>query len=143
MSRTTNVICFSCTYCRPGLMQIYNSGGIHHLVKLLTSSVDAVLFFVISTLHNLLEHYVPSKMAICFAGNEGIKKACSQLDIFMHACFCLLLGGIQKMITLLSKDNVKFLTITIDCLYMLAYRHQDRKVEYYFSCNSISLCVFV
>ena len=64
-------------------MQIYNSGGIHHLVKLLTSSVDAVLFFVISTLHNLLEHYVPSKMAICFAGNEGIKHAANYTCMFL------------------------------------------------------------
>ena len=33
------------------------------------------------------------------------------------------------MVALLSKDNVKFLTVMIDCLYMLAYRHQGRKVR--------------
>ena len=53
---------------RQGLVPIYNSGGIPYLVQLLMSPVDAVLFFAIATLHNLLEHYVPSKIAIWFAG---------------------------------------------------------------------------
>ena len=41
----------------------------------------------------------------------------------------LCLGGLEKMVALLSKDNVKFLTITIDCLHQLAYKHQDSKVS--------------
>ena len=53
---------------RQGLISIYNSGGIPHLVQLLTSSVDAVLFFAMTTLHNLLVHYDPSKMAVRLAG---------------------------------------------------------------------------
>ena len=52
---------------RQGLISIYNSGGIPHLVQLLTSSVDAVLFFAMTTLHNLLVHYDPSKMAVRLA----------------------------------------------------------------------------
>lgn len=34
------------------------------MVNLLMSSVDAVLFYAITTLHNLLLHYEPSKMAV-------------------------------------------------------------------------------
>ncbi|XP_065888120.1 catenin beta-1-like isoform X2 [Dysidea avara] len=89
---------------RQGLISIYNSGGIRHLVNLLMSSVDAVLFYAITTLHNLLLHYEPSKMAV-------------RLE-----------SGLERMVGLLSKDNVKFLTITIDCLHLLAHRHQDSKL---------------
>ena len=46
-------------------------------------------------------------------------------------CVVMFLGGLEKMVGLLSKDNVKFLTITIDCLHQLAYRHQDSKVSVY------------
>ena len=58
----------SALFYRQGLISIYNAGGIPHLVQLLTSSVDAVLFFAITTLHNLLGHYDPSKMAVRLAG---------------------------------------------------------------------------
>ena len=47
---------------------------------------------------------------------------------YLHV-ISLFLGGLEKMVGLLSKDNVKFLTITIDCLHLLAYRHQDSKVR--------------
>ena len=59
--------------------------------------------------------------------------------------FTVMLGGLEKMVGLLSRDNVKFLTITIDCLHLLAYRHQDSKVlEFSLShSNSFSLSVFV
>ena len=33
------------------------------------------------------------------------------------------------MVALLVKDNVKFLAITADCLHILAYGHQDSKVQ--------------
>ena len=39
------------------------------------------------------------------------------------------LGGLEKMVALLVKDNVKFLAITADCLHKLAYGHQDSKVQ--------------
>lgn len=38
-------------------------------------------------------------------------------------------GGLEKMVALLVKDNVKFLAITVDCLHILAYGHQDSKVN--------------
>ena len=38
-------------------------------------------------------------------------------------------GGLEKMVALLVKDNVKFLAITVDCLHILAYGHQDSKVK--------------
>jgi hypothetical protein len=38
------------------------------------------------------------------------------------------LGGLEKMVALLVKDNPKFLAITADCLHLLAYGHQDSKV---------------
>jgi len=39
---------------RQGLMAIFKSGGINALVKLLSSPVESVLFYTITTLHNLL-----------------------------------------------------------------------------------------
>jgi len=39
-----------------GLLAIFKSGGIPALVKLLSSPVEAVLFYAITTLHNLLLH---------------------------------------------------------------------------------------
>ena len=47
---------------------IYNCGGIPYLVRLLTSQVDGVLFYGVTTLHNLLLHYDPAKMDVRLAG---------------------------------------------------------------------------
>ena len=33
------------------------------------------------------------------------------------------------MVALLMKDNPKFLAITADCLHILAYGHQESKVQ--------------
>lgn len=38
------------------------------------------------------------------------------------------IGGLEKMVALLVKDNPKFLAITADCLHLLAYGHTDSKV---------------
>lgn len=40
-----------------------------------------------------------------------------------------LAGGLQKMVALLNKTNVKFLAITTDCLQILAYGNQESKVD--------------
>lgn len=37
-------------------------------------------------------------------------------------------GGLQKMVSLLRKDNVKFLTIVTDCLYSLTYGNEQNKL---------------
>ncbi|MGH0152881.1 UNVERIFIED_CONTAM: hypothetical protein FKN15_053558 [Acipenser sinensis] len=39
-----------------------------------------------------------------------------------------LAGGLQKMVALLNKTNVKFLAITTDCLQILAYGNQESKL---------------
>ncbi len=56
-----------------GLLTIYNCGGIPYLVRLLASPVDAVLFYAITTLHNMLLHYEPAKMDVRIAGNDTLK----------------------------------------------------------------------
>lgn len=117
---------------REGLLAIFKSGGIPALVKMLgyvhywgnacvlqlgllgagthedfpffRSPVDSVLFYAITTLHNLLLHQEGAKMAVRLA------------------------GGLQKMVALLNKTNVKFLAITTDCLQILAYGNQESKV---------------
>lgn len=67
--------------------------------------MDSVLFYAITTLHNLLLHQEGAKMAVRLA------------------------GGLQKMVALLNKTNVKFLAITTDCLQILAYGNQESKVR--------------
>ncbi|XP_074041275.1 armadillo segment polarity protein isoform X6 [Leptinotarsa decemlineata] len=89
---------------RQGLLAIFKSGGIPALVKLLSSPVESVLFYAITTLHNLLLHQDGSKMAVRLA------------------------GGLQKMVALLQRNNVKFLTIVTDCLQILAYGNQESKL---------------
>uniref|UniRef100_A0A672IT45 Catenin beta 1 n=1 Tax=Salarias fasciatus TaxID=181472 RepID=A0A672IT45_SALFA len=49
---------------REGLLAIFKSGGIPALVKMLGSPVDSVLFYAITTLHNLLLHQEGAKMAV-------------------------------------------------------------------------------
>lgn len=76
-----------------------------NLTVFFSSPVDSVLFYAITTLHNLLLHQEGAKMAVRLA------------------------GGLQKMVALLNKTNVKFLAITTDCLQILAYGNQESKVR--------------
>ena len=69
------------------------------------SPVESILFYAITTLHNLLLHQEGSKQAIRIA------------------------GGLQKMVALLQRNNVKFLAIVTDCLQILAYGNQESKVS--------------
>lgn len=72
-----------------------------------SSPLESVLFYAITTLHNLLLHQEGSKMAVRLA------------------------GGLQKMVALLHhNNNVKFLAITTDCLQILAYGNQESKVHF-------------
>ena len=87
-----------------GLMAIFKSGGINALVKLLSSPVESVLFYTITTLHNLLLHQEGSKNVVRLA------------------------GGIPKMVALLQRNNVKFLAIVTDCLQIMAYGNQESKL---------------
>ena len=70
----------------------------------ISTPVESVLFYAITTLHNLLLHQEGSKMAVRLA------------------------GGLQKMVALLARNNIKFLAITTDCLQILAYGNQESKV---------------
>ena len=63
-----------------------------------------MLFYAITTLHNLLLHQEGSKMAVRVA------------------------GGLQKMVALLQRNNVKFLAIVTDCLQILAFGNQESKL---------------
>ncbi|KAI1284842.1 Armadillo segment polarity protein [Halotydeus destructor] len=89
---------------RQGLLAIFKSGGIPALVKLLSSNVESVLFYAITSLHNLLLHQEGSKMAVRLA------------------------GGLQKMVALLQRNNIKFLAIVTDCLQILAFGNQEGKL---------------
>lgn len=89
---------------RHGLLAIMKSGGVPALVGLLSSPLESVLFFAITTLHNLLLHQEESKVAVRMA------------------------GGVQKLVPLLRRNNVKFLTIVTDCLQILAYGNQESKL---------------
>ena len=77
--------------------------------------MDSVLFYAITTLHNLLLHQEGAKMAVRLA------------------------GGLQKMVALLNKTNVKFLAITTDCLQILAYGNQESKVRSWWQSSKNSL----
>ncbi|XP_072105740.1 junction plakoglobin-like [Mobula birostris] len=89
---------------RDGMLAIFKSGGIPALVRMLSSPVESILFYAITTLHNLLLHQEGAKMAVRLA------------------------DGLQKMVPLLKKSNVKFLAITTDCLQLLAYGNQESKL---------------
>lgn len=88
-----------------GLTAIFKSGGIPTLVALLSSPIEPVLFYAITTLHNLLKY-----------DQEGSKTAVRMA------------GGLQKMIQLLQRNNPKFLTIVTDCLQILAFGNQESKL---------------
>lgn len=59
-------------FIREGLITIFKVGGIPYLVRLLTSQVDAVLFYAVTTIHNMLLHHPPAKMDVRLAGNPHV-----------------------------------------------------------------------
>lgn len=92
------------SHSRQGLLAILKNGGVPAVVQLLSSQVEGVLFYAITTLHNFLLHTEESKAAV------------------RHA------GGVQKLVPLLRRNNIKFLTIVTDCLQILAYGNQESKL---------------
>ncbi|XP_066554989.1 junction plakoglobin a [Amia ocellicauda] len=103
-ARCTASILHSLSHQREGLLAIFKSGGIPALVRMLSSPVESVLFYAITTLHNLLLHQEGAKMAVRLA------------------------DGLQRMVPLLKKSNPKFLAITTDCLQLLSYGNQESKL---------------
>lgn len=83
---------------------------------LCSSDLDTVLYYVITTLHNLLLH------------QDGSKDAVRQA------------GGVRQMVALLrsSNCNVKFLAITTDCLQLLAFSNLESK-----ACDSLLLFILL
>ncbi|KAJ0058459.1 hypothetical protein NL108_014643 [Boleophthalmus pectinirostris] len=104
MARCACSVLHSLSHQREGLEVIFKSGGIPALVHMLSSPVESVLFYAITTLHNLLLHQEGSKMAVRLA------------------------DGLQRMVPLLKKNNPKFLAITTDCLQLLSYANQESKL---------------
>lgn len=84
------------------IMPLETSSSFCHLCS---SPVESVLFYAITTLHNLLLHQEGAKMAVRLA------------------------DGLQRMVPLLKKSNPKFLAITTDCLQLLSYGNQESKVR--------------
>ena len=78
-----------------------------------SSSIESVVNYALSTLHNLLLHLEHAKLEI------------------------LRCGGCQKMVGLLNSTNPKFLAILTDCLHMLAFNNEEVKVK-----QSFSICPF-
>ncbi|XP_033480286.1 junction plakoglobin a [Epinephelus lanceolatus] len=103
-ARATASILHNLSHQREGLLSIFKSGGIPALVRMLSSPMESVLFYAITTLHNLLLHQEGAKMAVRLA------------------------DGLQKMVPLLKKTNPKFLAITTDCLQLLSYGNQESKL---------------
>lgn len=89
---------------RQGLLYVFKSGGIPALVRLLSSPVESILFYAISTLHNLLLHQEGAKMAVHEA------------------------GGLQKMVQLLAYNDPKFLAVDTDCVQLMSYGNQECKL---------------
>lgn len=87
-----------------------------HLSHSCSSPVESVLFYAITTLHNLLLHQEGAKMAVRLA------------------------DGLQRMVPLLKKSNPKFLAITTDCLQLLSYGNQESKVSKYHSHQFYDAC---
>ncbi|KAM4751448.1 LOW QUALITY PROTEIN: junction plakoglobin a [Anableps anableps] len=103
-TKATASILHNLSHQREGLLAIFKSGGIPALVRMLSSPVESVLFYAITTLHNLLLHQEGAKMAVRLA------------------------DGLQRMVPLLKKSNPKFLAITTDCLQLLSYGNQESKL---------------
>lgn len=67
-----------------------------------------MVFYAITTLHNLIMH------------QNGAKEAVRRAE------------GVPRMVMLLkTKDLPKFLAIVVDCLYNLAFNHQETKVSFF------------
>ncbi|PAA87126.1 hypothetical protein BOX15_Mlig023492g2 [Macrostomum lignano] len=88
-----------------GLAVIFKTGGVAALIRQLSSNIEVIQFYSITTLHNLLLY------------QDGAKEQ-------VREC-----GGIPVIVGLLKKNNQKFLAICTDCLQLLSFRHPQTKLE--------------
>ena len=62
--RATTGALHNASQTKQGREHIFQSGGIPSLVKVLACSVDAVVFYAITTIHNLLLHIKSAKSVV-------------------------------------------------------------------------------
>lgn len=90
---------------KQALFVLFKSGGIPALIRLLSSPVESVVHYALSTLHNLLMYEPQAKQQI-------------------HHY-----NGTRKMIELLSQyNNPKFLALVLDSLHILAFNNSEVKL---------------
>jgi hypothetical protein len=90
---------------KQALFVLFKSGGIPALIRLLSSPIENIVYYALSTLHNLLMYEPQAKVQI-------------------HHY-----NGTRKMIELLSQyNNPKFLALVLDSLHILAFNNSEVKL---------------
>jgi catenin beta 1 len=88
-----------------GVQAIINSKALNTLVKMLSAPMETIISYAITTLHNVL-----------LDCGDQIKNQLRKM------------GVIHQMIPLLNQNtNVKFLSIVVDCLQLLAFGNSETK----------------
>jgi len=88
-----------------GVQAIINSNALNTLVKMLSAPMETIISYAITTLHNVL-----------LECGDQIKMQLRKM------------GVIHQMIPLLNQNtNVKFLSIVVDCLQLLAFGNTETK----------------
>jgi len=88
-----------------GTQAIINSKALQPLVKMLSAPMETIVSYAITTLHNVL-----------LDCGDKVKMLMRKM------------GAIHQMIPLLNMNqNVKFLSIVVDCLQLLAFGNQESK----------------
>lgn len=88
-----------------GVQAIINSKALQPLVKMLSAPLETIVSYAITTLHNVL-----------LDCGDKVKMQMRKM------------GAVHQMIPLLNQSqNVKFLSIVIDCLQLLAFGNQESK----------------
>uniref|UniRef100_A0A673YX25 Catenin (cadherin-associated protein), beta 1 n=1 Tax=Salmo trutta TaxID=8032 RepID=A0A673YX25_SALTR len=72
---------------REGLLAIFKSGGIPALVKMLGSPVDSVLFYAITTLHNLLLHQEALHILARDVHNRIVIRGLNTIPLFVQLLY--------------------------------------------------------
>ena len=108
-----------------GLMCIFRTGGIPVLIRMLGSPIDAVVYYAITTLHNLIIYMDGAKQEVSRLITHA--KASENTKVKVHR-------GVDAMVPLLTREHGKqetverFQAILNDCLYLLALGDQTSKV---------------
>uniref|UniRef100_A0A8C1T0X6 Catenin beta 1 n=1 Tax=Cyprinus carpio TaxID=7962 RepID=A0A8C1T0X6_CYPCA len=95
MQNTSDVETARCTagtlhnlsHHREGLLAIFKSGGIPALVKMLGSPVDSVLFYAITTLHNLLLHQEALHILARDVHNRIVIRGLNTIPLFVQLLY--------------------------------------------------------